>query len=46
MLMFGRVIGGIGGSTYPLTTFVSEHVGKKHRTYVNSWILGVGRSLG
>ena len=46
MLLSSRVIGGLGGSFYPVNTFVAEHVGKKQRSKVTSWMVGTSRSLG
>jgi len=46
LLLVGRVIGGLGGSAYPVMTFLSEAVGKKHRSNVTSIVIGVSRSLG
>merc|ERR1711934_1335985 len=46
LLLVGRVIGGLGGSWYPVMTYLSEAIGKKHRSNVTSIVLGVSRSLG
>merc|ERR1712190_78463 len=46
LLLVGRMIGGLGGSWYPVMTYLSEAVGKKHRSNVTSVVLGVSRSLG
>merc|ERR1712190_71482 len=46
LLLVGRMIGGLGGSWYPVMTYLSEAVGKKHRSNVTSIVLGVSRSLG
>ena len=46
LLLVGRVIGGLGGSTYPVLTYLSEAVGKKHRSNATSIVMGVSRSLG
>merc|ERR1712096_536602 len=46
LLLVGRVIGGLGGSAYPVMTYLSEAVGKKHRSNVTSIVIGISRSLG
>ena len=46
LLLVGRVVGGLGGSAYPVMTYLSEAVGKKHRSNVTSMVIGVSRSLG
>merc|ERR1712188_78000 len=46
LLLVGRMIGGLGGSWYPVMTYLSEAVGKRHRSNVTSIVLGVSRSLG
>ena len=46
LLLVGRVIGGLGGSAYPILTYLSEAVGKKHRSNMMSIVMGVSRSLG
>ena len=46
MVVIGRMITGLGATAYPVLVFCSEHVGKRHRSNVMSWCLGVARSLG
>ena len=46
LLLVGRVIGGLGGSAYPVMTYLSEAVGKKHRSNVTSIVIWISRSLG
>merc|ERR1711959_346398 len=46
LLLVGRVIGGLGGSAYPVMTYLSEAVGKKHRSNATSIVIGISRSLG
>jgi len=46
LLLVGRVLGGLGGSAYPVMTYLCEAVGKKHRSNATSIVIGISRSLG